>query len=770
MKRFPIPVLLITLHSSLFTIFPACGGSRPANETIGIPLRPEVALFLASAVPLTTEIETGTNLPPLETGVTCRPGGASVTAAPSPAAPTTVEECTLDAAIPEKTLAVGAVLRLTVARVADGVVVAKIMARASARTPGHRFILRDALVYLPDDDGDGVSNALESVSGYSPLDPTVKPETAQLAETAGRAARRLQPLLGTLPPLKIDLIPPQAWITKPEAGSGADEFSFSSPDASAVFLCSVDGSDFEMCFDTLRLDKLTDGTHQVETRAVSPLGSAQKEPTVFKWEQQPPATPPDALFDLTAPNPPDSLTLSMDSFGEGKFILSWPEASDDFGVLGYRVWYDSDGPGPPYSGTGFREGSSPIFVPAPATRFEFTGAKFRPYYFAVTALDHARRESAFTEEVNTFLPPAEHVIGQADFTAHAAGLSASTFDARGADPVRGLGYDPDLQRLFVSDYYGHRVLVFSLAAGITDGMSASNVLGAPDFTTRGAGCSPSSLLNPASPAYDPAGKLLFVPQEGASRISVFELGHGIHDGMSAAHVLGQRSLSSCDGGTGRSLLSEAASAAYSGKEKRLFVSDFGNNRVLAWELPSGLENGVAADLVLGQKSFTTNACGSDPAEMDGPAQILYDEATHRLFVADSGDVCGLGMRVLVFDFSQSVANGAQAAPGPGRTGSPAGNSGSEHASLATPRGIALDPVGSTLFISDSGNNRILVYDLASDARMAAYVIGQANFNDRAPGRSQTRLKNPAGLVFDPDHRHLFVADSGNNRVLAFRIP
>src|SRR5207248_2880500 len=88
--------------------------------------------------------------------------------------------------------------------------------------------------------------------------------------------------------------------------------------------------------------------------------------------------------------------------------------------------------------------------------------------------------------------------------------------------------------------------------------------------------------------------------------------------------------------------------------------------------------------------------------------------------------------------------------------------------LNFPRGVAFDPLNKRLFVADSGNNRIMVFDLiagATNHMMATYVLGQSTWGQTAASLSQTGLSNPRGLSYDPTGKHLFVADTGNNRVL-----
>jgi sugar lactone lactonase YvrE len=69
--------------------------------------------------------------------------------------------------------------------------------------------------------------------------------------------------------------------------------------------------------------------------------------------------------------------------------------------------------------------------------------------------------------------------------------------------------------------------------------------------------------------------------------------------------------------------------------------------------------------------------------------------------------------------------------------------------------------GNILFISDSGNNRILIVDVISLDLL--HVIGGSNgFQDG--GYDETKLNCPQGLAFDSDDQYLYVADTGNDLI------
>ena len=94
-----------------------------------------------------------------------------------------------------------------------------------------------------------------------------------------------------------------------------------------------------------------------------------------------------------------------------------------------------------------------------------------------------------------------------------------------------------------------------------------------------------------------------------------------------------------------------------------------------------------------------------------------------------------------------------------------------------PTGIALDTsvTPPRIYVADTVNNRILAWKDAvgfTNGKLADLVIGQRDFYStgaNGPGRSlSTGFSAPTGLAVDQGD--LYVADSGNNRILRFRKP
>jgi PKD repeat protein len=88
-------------------------------------------------------------------------------------------------------------------------------------------------------------------------------------------------------------------------------------------------------------------------------------------------------YNLDAPiSPPTGLTASVTG---NDVSLSW-SASPEADLAGYILYYDRDGPGFPYNGSGIIEGDSPIIL-GPVTSYTLTGLQPGTYYVTLTAYD-----------------------------------------------------------------------------------------------------------------------------------------------------------------------------------------------------------------------------------------------------------------------------------------------------------------------------------------------------------------------------------------------
>jgi sugar lactone lactonase YvrE len=195
---------------------------------------------------------------------------------------------------------------------------------------------------------------------------------------------------------------------------------------------------------------------------------------------------------------------------------------------------------------------------------------------------------------------------------------------------------------------------------------------------------------------------------------------------------------------------------------------------------SGISGNVTADFVLGQVDFSNTEPSISNSQLNTPVGVAVDRraSPNYLYVVDAGNNRVLG-------WTLAITSGAPANLVIGQPGFLTSYSGTGTGSLDGPGGAAVDLSGN-LFVADTGNNRVLVFTTpysqpkvppctASSpcgGQTAGIVIGQASGNLCNNGTlipSATTLCNPASVAVDRGG-NLYVADSGNNRVLEFFTP
>ncbi|MCS7026876.1 MAG: hypothetical protein NZV14_18925 [Bryobacteraceae bacterium] len=91
--------------------------------------------------------------------------------------------------------------------------------------------------------------------------------------------------------------------------------------------------------------------------------------------------------------------------------------------------------------------------------------------------------------------------------------------------------------------------------------------------------------------------------------------------------------------------------------------------------------------------------------------------------------------------------------------------------LAFPAGLAVDAAGN-LYVADSGNGRVLRFPRPFDQTgriVPDLVLGQTSFFSKITDATSRTMARPYGLAFSVDG-HLLVSDAAHNRILLFRRP
>jgi len=149
-------------------------------------------------------------------------------------------------------------------------------------------------------------------------------------------------------------------------------------------------------------------------------------------------------------------------------------------------------------------------------------------------------------------------------------------------------------------------------------------------------------------------------------------------------------------------------------EEMLFVTDTGNDRIVIFELiddttcPSGTVESV--DGICFVKEF--GSAGSDEGEFDDPTGLAFDSVNDLLYVADTDN-----NRIQIFEIIEgnTCPSGTQEIVDGVCFVEEFGSAGIGNGKFDTPMGIALDTTNDLLFVADSDNDRIQVFDLDTES-------------------------------------------------------
>ena len=365
---------------------------------------------------------------------------------------------------------------------------------------------------------------------------------------------------------------------------------------------------------------------------------------------------------------------------------------------------------------------------------------------------------------------AVNVLGQSDYQGNVSYITSNINNLfignKGFNLPTNIFIDTVNHRLFVSDGTNNRVLIFNLDSNnnIVD-YTADYVLGQPDFTSNTPTEAPtqSGLTDPRGITYDSANQRLFV-SDNNNRIMVFDV-TTITNGENAVNVLGQPDFTSNLATTTQSGMNNAYGIAYDSVNQRLFVSDYPNNRIMVFDVTT-ITNGENAVNVLGQPDFTSNLATTTQSGLNNPYGVTYDSVNQRLFASDFNN-----NRIMVFDVT-AITNGENAVNVLGQPDFTSNLAKTTQSGLSNPYGIIYDSTNQRLFLSDSGNSRIMVFDVTTitNGENAVNVLGQPDFTSNLATTTQSGLNNPYGVTYDSTNRRLFLGDSSNNRVLIFQLP
>lgn len=202
----------------------------------------------------------------------------------------------------------------------------------------------------------------------------------------------------------------------------------------------------------------------------------------------------------------------------------------------------------------------------------------------------------------------------------------------------------------------------------------------------------------------------------------------------------------------------------------LMIADTGHNRVLVHVIPdvvAGEEGAgihIPATLVLGQTDLVSCAINIDGNVAANTLSSPTDAWSDgiRVVITDSAN-----NRVLVWETIPTTGEDADVVVGQADFSTVDGSGVIENGpALSNPIGASSN--GVNLFVADTGNNRVLQWEFLPTIvtpQTAKEVLGQADFTSTGSGNALYEMNAPTGAIANASK--ILVNDSGNNRYLIF---
>lgn len=370
-----------------------------------------------------------------------------------------------------------------------------------------------------------------------------------------------------------------------------------------------------------------------------------------------------------------------------------------------------------------------------------------------------------------------YVLGQPDFTSGIINNNGGFHEVSARGFLSPTQIATDGTHLAVADASNNRVLIWN-SIPTSSFSPADVVVGQVDFQhrlgNRGASTpSSASLYGPTGVIF--VGQKLIISDQSNNRILIYN-SVPASNGAAADVVIGQADFTTMSiNRTGSTTLPSNKSLYFpyylSSNGTQLLVADGYNNRVLVWNsVPTGFD--VAADVVIGQPSFTSNLAAASQAGLNLPRHMLV--INNALYISDTNN----NRIVYHATIPSSPGVSATAVIGQGSFTNGSSNRGLAKPaanSLAFPTFLA--HFDGSLWVSDSTNSRLLKFSLPptptniieGSAIVASDTWGQPSLITGYPNQVVSPNEMGFGRISGvcAHEKWLLAADVGNQRFLVF---
>ena len=266
--------------------------------------------------------------------------------------------------------------------------------------------------------------------------------------------------------------------------------------------------------------------------------------------------------------------------------------------------------------------------------------------------------------------------------------------------IEGIAFSPDGTKLIVADAGNNRVLIWNSIPTV-NGQNADVVIGQTNFTTSIAAVTSATSLNyPTGVLVTPNGKLI-ISDYNNSRVLIYNT-IPTTNGATADVVIGQNTFTTSTGGVSANAINHPWYLSISQTGQLLFADHYNHRTLVYNSIP--VTNGAAANVVIGQPTFTSNTPGVSQSLANYPIGVTC-APDGKLAIAEYSN-----NRVMIYN-SIPTSNGANAdvvLGQPNFTSTTPFNGGVSAQSMQSPYGIWFDLNG-RLFVNGRDMNRVMVF-------------------------------------------------------------
>jgi DNA-binding beta-propeller fold protein YncE len=343
--------------------------------------------------------------------------------------------------------------------------------------------------------------------------------------------------------------------------------------------------------------------------------------------------------------------------------------------------------------------------------------------------------------------------------------SFGTGDGKFKSPS-GLALDTGTNLLYVADKDNDRIQIIDVDGNCDsndDEYLANDVCFVDEF--GGSGNGEGEFDSPTALVLDTTTDLLYIADSGNDRIQIIDVDGNCGNDELANDVCFVDEFGGSGNGEGEfdfsSELPLPSGLALDTTTDFLYVADTGNNRIQIIDVDGNCGNDELANDVCFVDEF--GGSGNGEGEFDLPSGLALHTDNDMLYVADSDN-----NQIQIIDVDGNCSGSNELADNICFVDE-FGEVGDEKGEFKSPSGLTLDVANDILYIADTDNERIQIIDVDGNCSGSDELTDDVCFEGEfgEVGDDEGEFDVPSALILDAADDLLYVADTDNNRIQLF---